>query len=85
MYETLVATLKGPYRLGDSFGAMVAGSQRLVASSHTQDPGSNPLKCSVSLTQVSCTLHCASWAASLASWMDSMQFSRLGLTVLQVG
>ena len=66
LFEMMVATLKGPYRLGDSFCIRFAGNFRLVPSSQTLSPKTNGLY-GLSLIQVSCALRCASWAASLAS------------------
>jgi len=79
------ATLKGPYRLGDSFGVMLAGSLRLVPSSQTLDPTANDICQGRSLIQDSCALHCASWAAFLASSMVMSRSFIEGMSVVLVG
>jgi len=66
LFEMMAATSKGPYRLGDNFCVRFAGNFRLVPSSQTLSPKTKGLY-GLFLIQVSCALHCASWAASLAS------------------
>ena len=64
--DITATTLKGPYHLGDNLLMRFAGSFRFVPSNHTCSPMLSGLKHGWSLTQVSCTLHCTSWAAFLA-------------------
>ena len=78
-------TSKGPYLLGDNFGVTLLGSLRLVPSNHTFDPVMNGLNRGRSLIQEACVLHCASWAASLASLIDMTRSSSAGTSVLLVG
>ena len=83
--DTCETTLKGPYLLGDSLGVMLLGSHRFVPSSQTLDLTGNGEWCGCSLIQDSCALHCASWAAFLASSMDESCCSRDGMSVFLVG
>ena len=88
LYATLdiwAATLKGPYRLGDSFGVMLAGSLRLVPSNQTLVPMANGTCQGHSLIQDSCALCCASWAAFLASSMVMSCSFMEGMSVVLVG
>jgi len=88
LYATLdiwAAILKGPYRLGDSFGVTLARSLRLVPSSQTLDPMANGVCQGCSLIQDSCALHCASWAAFLASLMVMSCSFIEGISVVLVG
>jgi len=80
-----VATSKGPYCLGDSFGVMLAGSLRLVPSNQTWVPLANGICQGHSLTQDSCTLCCTSWAAFLASSMVMSCSFMEGISVVLVG
>jgi len=68
LFEMMAATLKGLYRLGDSFCVRFAGNFRLVPSNQTLLFKTKGLY-GLSLIQFSCTLRCTSWAASLASLM----------------
>jgi len=77
--------LKGPYLLGESLGVVLLGSRRLVPSSQTFDPTANETYYGFYFIQDSCTLHCASWAAFLASSMDESCCSREGMVVFLVG
>ena len=88
LYATLdiwVATSKGLYRLGDSFGVMLAGSLRLVPSNQTLVPMANGMCHGCSLIQDSCTLRCASWVAFLASSMVMSHSFIEGISVVLVG
>jgi len=88
LYATLdiwVATSKGPYRLGDSFGVTLAGSLRLVPSSQTLDPMANGVCQGHSLIQDSCALCCTSWVAFLASSMVMSHSFIEGISVVLVG
>jgi len=80
-----VATLKGPYCLGDSFGVMLARSLRLVPSSQTLDPMANGICQGCSLIQDSCALYCASWVAFLASSIVMSHSFMEGMSVVLVG
>jgi len=80
-----VATSKGPYCLGDSFGVTLAGSLRLVPSSQTLDLTANSICRGRSLIQDSCALHCASWVAFLASLMVMSCSFIEGISVVLVG
>ena len=84
-WDILVATLKGLYHLGDSFG-VPSILFKLVPSNHTLSPGWYSLKCGAVLP--SC-LSCALRRASRVAVLDSLIFSRccykLGMSVLQVG
>jgi len=80
-----VATLKGLYHLGDSFGVMLAGSLRLVPSSQTLDLMANGICQGHSLIQNSCALCCASWVAFLASSMVMSCSFIEGMSVVLVG
>jgi len=80
-----VATLKGLYRLGDSFGVTLARSLRLVPSSQTLDPMANGICQGCSLIQDSCALRCASWAAFLASSIVMSHSFMEGMSVVLVG
>ena len=84
-FDIWAATLKGPYRLGDSFRVMLAGSLRLVPSNQTLDPLANGICQGRSLIQDSCTLHCASWVAFLASSMVVSCSFIEGISVVLVG
>jgi len=88
LYATLdiwAATSKGLYCLGDSFGVMLAGSLRLVPSSQTLDLMANGVCQGHSLIQDSCTLHCTSWAAFLASLMVMSHSFIQGMSMVFVG
>ena len=88
LYVTLdiwETTLKGPYLLGDNLGVMLLGSCRFVPSNQTLDLTGNGEWCGCSLIQNSCTLHCASWVAFLASSMDESCCSSDGMSVFLVG
>jgi len=84
-FDIWAATLKGPYRLGDSFVVMLAGSLRLVPSNQTLDPSANGVCQGRSLIQDSCALHCASWAAFLASSIFVSRSFIEGISVVLVG
>jgi len=64
---------------------MFAGKFRLVPSSQTLSPIANGLYLGFSLIQLSCALHWASWAASLASLILLSRFCRVGMLVDLVG
>ena len=81
----MATTLKGPYRLGDNLFVRFAGSFRFVPSSHTFSPMLNGLNRGFSLTQDSCALRCASWAALLASSMLLSLWFSVGMSVVLVG
>ena len=85
MCDIWETTSKGPYLLGDSFGVTVLGGFRFVPSNQTFVPTSNGLKQGRSLIQDSCALRCASWAASLASFMLFRRSSTVGMSVLLLG
>ena len=88
LYATLdiwVATSKGLYRLGDSFGVTLAGSLRLVPSNQTLLPMANGICQGRSLIQDSCALHCTSWVAFLASLMVMSCSFIEGISVVLVG
>ena len=80
-----MATSNGPYRFGASFGVILLGSFRLVASSQTFDPRGKGVKRGLSFIQVSCALFWASWAALLASFIAESLCSMEGTLVLRVG
>ena len=80
-----MATTNGPYRLGDSFGVMLAGSLRLVPSSQTLEPIVNGECQGYSVIQDSCALHCASWVAFLVSSMAERHSCMEGMSVFLVG
>jgi len=84
-FDIWETTSKGPYLLGDSLGVMLLGSCRFVPSSQTLDLTGNGEWRGRSLIQDSCTLHCASWAAFLASSIAESRCSRDGISVLLVG
>jgi hypothetical protein len=48
-------------------------------------PTLNGLNRGLSFIQVSCTLHCASWAAYLASLMLESRWFNVGISVVLVG
>ena len=83
--DTWETTSKGPYLLGDNLGVMLLGRYRLVPSNQTLDLTGNGEWRGCSLIQDSCTLHCASWAAFLASSIDESRCSRDGMSVFLVG
>ena len=83
--EIASMTLNGPYLLGDNFGVMLAGKFRLVPSNQTLSPVVNGLYRGLSLIQLSCALHWASWAASLASLILRSRCSSVGMSVALVG
>ena len=83
--DTWETTLKGLDLLGDNLGVMLLGSCRFVPSSQTLDLTGNGEWCGHSLIQDSCALHCASWAAFLASLMDESHCLRDGMSVFLVG
>jgi len=85
VFDMMVTTQKGPYRLGDNFRVMLAGKFRLVPSSQTLSPIANGLYLGFSFIQLSCAFHWASWAASLASLILVRRFSRVGMSVDLVG
>jgi len=88
LYATLdiwETTLKGPYLLGDNLGVMLLGSHRFVPSNQTLDLMGNGECHGHSLIQDSCALHCASWAAFLASLIDESHCLRDGMSVFLVG
>ena len=80
----MATTLKGPYCLGDNLLVRFAGNFRFVPSNHTCSPMLNGLKCGRSLTQDSCALHCASWAACLASLILSSRWVTVGILLFLV-
>ena len=80
-----MATSNGPYCFGASFGVMLLGSFRLVASSQTFDPRGEGAKHGLSFIQVSCALFWASWAVLLASFIAESLCSIEGTLVLHVG
>jgi len=82
--DTWETTSKGLYLLGN-LGVMLLGSRRFVPSNQTLDLIGNGEWCRCSLIQDSCALHCASWAAFLASSMDESRCSRDGMSVFLVG
>ena len=84
-FDIWATTLKGPYRLGASFGVKLLGNFRLVASSQTLEPIANGVNRSLSFTQESCALRWASWAALLASLIADSRCSREGMLVFLVG
>jgi len=84
-FDTWETTSKGLYLLGDNLGVMLLGSHRFVPSNQTLDLTGNGEWCGCSLIQDSCALHCASWAAFLASSMDESHCSRDGISVFLVG
>src|SRR5438309_8268173 len=84
-FDIWATTSKGPYCLGASFGVKLLGNFRLVAFSQTLEPIVNGIKCSLSLTQESCTFLCASWAVLLASLIAESHCSREGTLVFLVG
>jgi len=88
LYATLdiwETTSKGPYLLGDNLGVILLGSRRFVPSNQTLDLMGNGEWHGHSLIQDSCTLHCASWAAFLASSTAESRCSRDGMSVFLVG
>ena len=88
LYATLdiwETTSKGPYLLGDNLGVILLGSRRFVPSNQTLDLMGNGEWRGRSLIQDSCALHCASWAASLASLIAESCCSRDGMSVFLVG
>ena len=80
-----MATSNGPYHFGASFGVILLGSFRLVASSQTFDPRGKGVKHGLSFIQVSCALFWASWAVLLASFIAESLCSMEGTLVLRVG
>ena len=80
-----MATSKGLYCIGDSFGVTLAGSLRLVPSNQTLLPTANGICQGHSLIQDSCALHCASWAAFLASSIVMSHSFIEGISVVLVG
>jgi len=88
LYATLdiwETTSKGLYLLGDNLGVMLLGRRRFVPSNQTLDLTGNGECHGRSLIQDSCALHCASWAAFLASSMDESRCLRDGMSVFLVG
>jgi len=83
--DTWETTSKGLYLLGDNLGVMLLGRRRFVPSNQTLDLTGNGEWCGCSLIQDSCTFHCASWVAFLASLMDKSRCSRDGISVFLVG
>jgi len=84
-WEILVATSKGLYCLGDSFG-VPSICFRLVPSSHTLSLGWYSLKHGVVLpSYLSCTLCRASRAAVLDSLILLRHCCKSGMSVLHVG
>ena len=83
--DIMATTLKGPYRLGDNLLMRFAGSFRFVPSNHTCSPMLNGLKRGRSLTQVSCALRCASWAAFLAVSISLSRSSNVGMLLFLSG
>ena len=83
--DITATTLKGPYCLGDNLLVRFTGSFRFVPSNHTCSPMLNGLKHGRSLTQVSCTLCCASWAAFLAVSMSLSHSSNVGMLLFLSG
>jgi hypothetical protein len=84
MGDIMATTLKGPYRLGDNLLVRFAGNFRFVPSSQMLSPMPNSLKRGLSLIQVSCALHCASWAACLASLMLESHWFSVRMSVVLV-
>ena len=80
-----MATTNGPYRLGDSFIVMLAGSLRLVPSSQTLEPMANGECQGHSVIQDSCALRCTSWVAFLASSIAERHSCMEGMSVFLVG
>jgi hypothetical protein len=80
-----VATSKGLYHFGVSFGVRLLRSLRLVPSSQTFDPTAYGVKWGLSVTQESCTLCYASWVALLASDIVESHCSSKGTLVFLVG
>ena len=85
MWDILVATSKGLYRLGDNLG-IPSILFRLVPSNHTLSPGWYSLKCGAALPScLSVLLHRASRAAVLDSLIFLRHCCKLGMSVLWVG
>src|SRR5947208_12097417 len=61
------------------------GSRRLVPSSQTLDPTDGGVYRGLSITQESCAVRWASWAALLASDMCDSRSSREGTFVFRIG
>jgi hypothetical protein len=80
-----VATSKGLYHFGVSFGIRLLGSQRFVPSSQTFDPTVYGVKQGLFVTQESYALRCASWVVLLASNMVESHCSNEGTLVFLVG
>jgi len=83
--EAWETTLKGPYLLGASLGVILLGNFRFVPSNHTWVPTLKGLCRGLSVIQDSCTLHCASWVAFLASSIRESCCWNEGMSVFLVG
>jgi hypothetical protein len=81
----MAATINGLYCLGDNLLIRFTGNFRFMPSNQTWSPKANGLKRGQSLTQVSCALRCASWAAFLASVILLSRCSSVGMFVFLVG
>ena len=80
-----MATSKGLYCFGVSFGIRLLRSWRFVPSSQTFNLTENGVKQGLSVIQESCALCCISWVALLASDMRESCCSNEGTFVFQVG
>ena len=83
--KTWAATLKGPYHFGAILGVRLLGSRRFIPSNQTLVLMVKGVKRGLLVIQESCTFHCASWAALLASWIIKSHCSNDGTLVFLVG
>ena len=84
-FRNLSSYLEGSVLLWCYFGREIAWESKVY--SFQPDFGSNGKGCETGLLviQESCTLHCASWAVLLASWINESCCSKEGTLVFLVG